>query len=1143
MLSKLATLTAATSASVDDKRRCIWVTQANGAILQIALAGTSTTVQTASSALIGVAGNGRTLGFAAKDGTISQLDPEDASAPLKVVSRSRSAFGQLGLTAATPPTAAVVTQAPPRGGLPPFAGASLTLVKVESGATSSVPVDGLTGVAISDGTVYVARNAGSPLRGEVGTLRGTLFTRIAAGLPPIGRLGLAERGAVLLAAHASGQLSAIRPATGAVQTVSTGSLAGALVEAHGLADGRIAVLTAEALSLIDSMADLTHDPSITPFMDPIFVGSWAEIGFDLGTSGLSKDAVHFEVPDGLEAGFVSCTRNNGVGAPVPLLVVGGRVGPHKVVMVETATAKILATAEFEITDHWTDSDTGPPGFYIADSQFDGASGWGGGPSTPQNLGVHPHTGTWRSLVLMVDTDTARWPADAPTMTANQNSILGHITNGSNFNGQMRSARQYLEENSGFVAGTSGLTLGVRNNRTFGPVNLPGTWTDYFEQTTDDMGMILDARWTSKGGTLQTIILTAIIDRVATTADFTDIDVVIAVVFSPDAAGGPPARFVWPHANAGRTFLCGFNAMTDWRNFGYTFVPLDFAVHGNREMHSTLSHELGHTLDLPDLYNFPIYSADVTARLAFDWDMMAGSRDLLPHFSLSNKMRMGWVPANQLKLYNFRGAGLVAENVTLHASELGTPPAGRFKGIEVRLGDGLNYYVEYRAEQGTQISDDLVVDRRVVITDVTSDSFVTPIARPPILFVHNDLDGDGPLIGTGADFEERDPGTQLDLHVDVVSSAADNAVVRIRYDSNGRPEPGIRPWAGEPDFQSPDIEIRNDRATADPAQYYNMPWAGHANTVVAKIRNNGDLIARGLVVDFFVTEFSAGDGPWLSLGSDTKDVPGGTTVEFMRPWNIDADENRHYCVIVRIRLYQDPANLAIVDQNTYNNEARSNYARFVSASASPSSRVGTDVLLANPFDKSTLVHANIRKTHPLHRVFSSHQWLRVPGKDQRPIQVWDEAMLGTPEWAVATRTPKGELSPSLLWEVPNRVSVTGWARRPFEADCGARTLTGGVGIRVAAGRATTIKVRAQRANYVAGQVVFVDDGTPVTSGGTVLIEVAAAPGRYFTVRADVGSNGVYSKEFQNPLGADVKTVEVHFLGSYAAAPCTTGAVKV
>jgi M6 family metalloprotease-like protein len=165
---------------------------------------------------------------------------------------------------------------------------------------------------------------------------------------------------------------------------------------------------------------------------------------------------------------------------------------------------------------------------------------------------------------------------------------------------------------------------VRNNQTFGPVGLPNVWTDYFEQKKDDDGNVIDDRWSSSGGTVQTIVSRALADSVATLADFSNIDALIIVVSSPDATGPAPARFVWPHATtSAREFLCGPNAMTDRRSFNFVFVPLDFAAHDGRQMHSTLSHELGHTLGLLDLYDFPQYSTDITNRLTTDWEMMAG----------------------------------------------------------------------------------------------------------------------------------------------------------------------------------------------------------------------------------------------------------------------------------------------------------------------------------------------------------------------------------------------------------------------------------------------------------------------------------------------------------------------------------------
>ena len=1145
MLKKLASLRAATAAFVDEARGLVWIAQADGAIRKVSLSGTESGAQSLASAAVGIDGNQRMLLVAQENGAISSMAPDDQIARLKMLKRLKARFGQLALTASDAPTAAVVTHEP-ASVLQLRTSASLTLLRTADKSITSVPISGLTGVAASGKSVFVARNAGFPARGEVGMLRGLEVMRLAAGLPPAGRLGLAEGGAVLLVAHpGSRRISAIRPATGAVKTASLGAIAGDIVEAHGLANGRLIILTTDALVLIGSLADLSRDPAIDPIRDPIFVGSWTELGFDLGTSGLSKDEVHFDVPDGLDAGFVSYTRPDGSADPVPLLVVGGRVGEHKVRLLKTASNTELANAAFEITDHWRDPDSGPPGFYVTNSSFSGDSGWGGGPGTPQNVNTQPHIGTWRSLVLMADTDTARWPTDAATMDANREAIIGHVSDGITFNGDNRSARIYYEENSQFVAASGGtpargLTLSVRDDKAFGPVNLPGAWTDYFKQETDDEGVVTSEKWWSKGGTLQTIISRAISDGVATTADFTDIDVLIVLPFSPDGAGGD--RFVWPHAHRPEEFLCGTDAVADRRTLAWTFVPLDFDAHSTRQMHTTLSHELGHTLGLPDLYDFPEYSDDVTNRLTGGWEMMAGSNNRLSHYTISNKMRMGWIPAEHLKLYNFQGSSAVAQNITLHAAELGDPPAGRFKAIEIRLGDGWNYYVEYRAEQAAQISDDLITDRTVVITDVTSDSYVAPLIRPPILFVRSDTDGDGPLIGTGKDFEEKDPGTQMDLKIEVVSTAADNAVVKVSYGANGKPEPGIRPWEGEPNWQSPDIEVRNDRADADPGTYFNTPWLGHDNKVIAKVRNSGDLLAKGVVVDFFVTEYSSGDGPWVPLGSDARDVGPGQTVEFSAGWNPPADEDKHYCVIVRIPLYQDPGNLAIVDQNIFNNEARSNYTQFVSASASPSTRVGARVLLANPFKRSTLVFADVKKSHPHHRVFTDHQWLRVPGLGQRPIRVWDEALWGTKEWDIVVKGSEKK-RPSLLWKIPNRLSVSGWAARPFDADCGARTLTGGVGIRVDAGRATKVHLREVKKALVTGQVVFVDNGAAVPAGGTMLVEAWTKGGGRYTVTTKVKENGMFACKLRDRSGDEAKAVETHYLGAAGAAPCTSGPVTL
>ena len=180
---------------------------------------------------------------------------------------------------------------------------------------------------------------------------------------------------------------------------------------------------------------------------------------------------------------------------------------------------------------------------------------------------------------------------------------------------------------------------------------------------------------------------------------------------------------------------------------------------------------------------------------------------------------------------------------------------------------------------------------------------------------NDVDGDGPVLSAaGTDYEEDDPTGPAKFQIDLVSSAADSAQVRVRYGGGGRPDPSIRPWPGGDVWKSPDIEIRNAKSDVD-GQWLNVPWAGHTNRVVAKVGNGGNFLAKNVPVNFFVKDFSISGAPEFQIGSDRKDVAPGATVEFETEWTPPANtptDDAHYCVVVRIPLFQDPGNPAIVE---------------------------------------------------------------------------------------------------------------------------------------------------------------------------------------------------------------------------------------
>lgn len=1121
MITTLLTEPGLVGMHVDNVRSLVWLARDDGVVLTTDLAGDATKHQQLPGRPVDIAGSKTVVAAVLDDGTAWTLDPDDPATAATQVAAFAGAPSQIAVSRTGKAVLAAI-------------GGSGQSASIASGSVGPYGLPaGASGITVLSSALASAANhpvtGVSRLHRHGGLWLGTRSVPLAE----LGRAGASADSTVVFGASpATHTVIGWEPATATITTGDAAALPGTVIEAQGLLDGRIVVLTDQVVAIVDSLADLTVNvPATIVPPGPLFVASWVRLDYDLGTTGLSPADVTFAVPDGPEAGIVSHTRENGAAEPSPILVAGGRLGTYKVVMIETATNTELASAEFSVTNDWDDADTGPSRMITGSADdFAGDSGWGGGPSTPQNLGDLTHTGNWNVLVMLVDTSTARWPA--ATLAQSRTDALNHVINGFSVGGTNRSAKLYYDENS-----ANQLTIVARNNATFGPVEMPNGWGSYFTQTVDAMGNVTDARWAPKGSSWQAFLTQAINDGDVTTADLRAVDSVIFIPFSPDANPAAGDRFAWPYGDIGKqSMLLGTNVMTDQGQLACVQAPLDFSVHDGRHAHSTLSHEIGHNLGLLDVYDSSDYSAEVSGRITSNWEMMAGSRNTLPHYSISNKMRMGWVPAAQLKLYNFSGAGGVDENVTLHAAELGSPPAGRVRGIEIRLGDGWNFYVEYRSEQSGFISDDVPTDRRVVLTDVTSENFSPPILRPRILFVPNDPDGDGRIIGVGSDFTATDPGTGFELEVSVVSTDEDNAVVRVRYGSNGRPDLGIAPWDNGPTWQSPDIEVRNARNAADPS-LFNVPWAGRPNTVVAKVHNHGDFPATGARAEIFVTEYSAGDGPWQSLGVVTRNVAAGATEEFTVAWNPSADESKHYCIIVRIAAYEDPGNPAIDDTNIFNQEARSNYTRFISSSASPSTRSGTSVLLSNPYGETTRVTARVRQTNPLHRAFVDHQWLTVEPGAPRPITVLDEALLGTAEWPFVDDDNRRWRK--LLWGVPNLVSVEGWARIPQTDDCIGRVPTGGACLSVQAGRETRTRVLEASPQGVWGEVEFVDDATAVPDHGVVLVEIGGEESSWTVTTQTFG--GKFRTEL--PQREEVRWVIAHYLGAFGAAPSQSDRVEV
>jgi M6 family metalloprotease-like protein len=823
-----------------------------------------------------------------------------------------------------------------------------------------------------------------------------------------------------------------------------------------------------------------HEPT-----EPLFVGSYAKIHVNIqASSGVTMDDLDFVVPAGPKGGLISLSRDTSFDPqnPVIMLLGGHELGTYHLQAIEKSTNDVLDEVEFTLTTKWPNDQAGPSLWVSGNFELPGSRGstWGGGStSEPDHYNVIPALGTTRLAVLLVDTASQRF--DPGEIQAMQNLFQDVAFDGRLVNGERVSTAHYYREVSYSKFDFAG--------QVFGPVELPGDWSDYFG---DDDGPRYN-------------LYQACVTAGDSLIDYSTFDTLVCVAKSVYAQDQTVDRAVWAHADAITAHTAeGTVAL------GTVAMP-DDAIHGHGWLSATLAHELGHTLGLGDIYAWSGHTQEIQDRQLGAWALMA-NQGALPHPVLVHRMKLGWVPMNAIKLYNFQAiGGFVDETVTLHPVENTNPSAGRYSGVEIRISPGWDYYFEYRVAQTGQIGDQgLPTNDRVLGTDVTFvDDIILMHHRKPVMLLANDSDGDGPVLGLGQDYEERDistPNFSTDFRAEVTRIDGTSADLRILYGVESQPDPYIRRWPAPP-YQSPDIEVSNPRSLADPA-WTNVPWLHHPNTLTATVTNGGDMDAPGVWVDFYVKDYTVNgsDGTPILIGSDQQDVPAQQSAEFSTEWMPSAEG--HYCIEARIRLYVTPGPNSVVEVTELNNIAQSNYDRFISASASAHSREIATVEVHNPFNETVRAFLRTAKsTNPLFRTYLEHTWLLLKPGETRDVQVMFEYAFD------ANQPVPGPFEQFI--GIPNDVSIVGTIELPNAEPEQVSAVLGGVTAQIVRGRATEIVEFAYHSEpgtkpHAEGLVRTLDTGDPV-GGGKVILSlrygqavdtrtVAVQPGGWFTVDA-------------------------------------------
>ncbi|HEX2384427.1 MAG TPA: hypothetical protein VHI95_17405, partial [Acidimicrobiales bacterium] len=836
-------------------------------------------------------------------------------------------------------------------------GGKLVAVDLRSG-DSQVLAEGLAGpvgvfLAADGKRIYVSeRDAGRvvsvPTAGGLPTveLNGLLAPRYLTAGPRAGTVLVTQEtgaGGVLSWKLASGEIESLLDLDAGEQPVAAWPIG-----------KRLIVAAASRLRWWDLVAVATLPVQLKVSTTKPFIGEYLRVAVDMGTTGIGFDDLDFSIPDGDAGGLISYARDDESAPNEVMLLVGWQPGMHKLIATDRSTAATVAELEFEITDRWTDSDKSPSRWNVGEmSYFTTGYTWGGGPVGAQNINVLPPGSLRNICIVMVELSDAMYPTGSAFDTARANWADGAV-------GPAPSARTYYEEVS-----HGSFTLSLVENPP-PRVTLSSAWTDNFEPMSAPWPANSFAPIDGQAFAQACVSAAAALTDSSGNAliDFSDVQSLILVIRSQGTAATD--KFFWAQAWGGSFAIPGGTTVP----MAVLGMPDDWAATrgGGRTIDETLSHELGHNLGYPDLYTNadPNYSADVISRDITNYDLMSAEGEL-PHMSIGQKMECGWVAATEVRAFDFSRSTIpLDESVTLVPAEGGPPPTGKFKAIEVRIADGNNYYFEYRRTQSGGVGDQQLsantdtADRAVLGTFMVTQGFTYPIEQPQIIRLEPDVEGEKSFYASGQDYKETDSTSVMavaDFKMSVLSTGPDEAQVRIQYGTNGRPDLYILPWPGGENWQSPDIEVRNARATMDPAHWFNTPWIGHANTVVARSRNRGPVTCRNVKVDIVVKDYTVGGGPEAFLGSATHDVPPESVtpfVEFEVNWIPPNDGHR--CIIARTPLFLDTSvNPTLVELSDSNNMAQSNYTQYIAAAASPARRGIAEVTLNNPFQERALIY--------------------------------------------------------------------------------------------------------------------------------------------------------------------------------------------
>ena len=946
--------------------------------------------------------------------------------------------------------------------------------------------------------------------------------------------------------------------------------------AHGMCSWHSLVFAAAGaeLTVVEWGTDVETMP-IEASLQPLAPGGWLPITVDYDAVGLTADRVEWYWEDNPQdecvsvagAGFDSSDRweHRVLGGPLP--------GERTLVATEKATGQVLATRRFRVLGGWPDTEVGPPQVVSGARQLYAKGGWGGGPAAPQNIRTHPAPEEYRIAVAVFRCKSSASAISEPGPAADRRDELTQHVVGTVGDSVDRWFREvsYADTPNGAGPAPKGTRIRLLKDAVIGPIDVPYAFGELFTpgDAADEYGS-WDPRpdtWDRLGGTFSTFVLDDPVELPGG-APRPVMQMADAVVFTilpgsdepVDVAGTTVgALWTWAFASDAQVYWKPSDGSTTFTRKPATCMPAAISAGhpspwAEKEYVTTMVHELGHTLGMPDLYEKPGFPAEIGGRYVGSWEMMA-TDVTMPHLSLPHRMRLGWIDPSWVEVCDFSKNPATRE-VTLQALETlsrSGPGAGRKAGIEIRLRDGWNYYFEHRRDQPGQIGDQMLPADAVLGTDVFQ-AKADDMARPLILLLPNDVDGDGPVLEVAtSDYEESDvtnPDRMNDFRLTRIlpplGATPDDVRVRVEYLGAHRAELQLRPARGNGEWKSPDIGVTGPSGT-------DVVVKGQKHRIRMTVRNAGTKAADRVTLRVGWLPFTTTPGAWTALPPPPAQPIGAKSsavfeVEWTVPQSVtvpDATgtpiEAEHFCVRVDVDRYVDPLDPTGDEIVVHNNWAQSNFGTAVTGQSSPSSREGTAVVAANPFPTRALQRHVVEQTGEEFRLFLDEGWRVVDAGATTATRLAFESFAGDPrrgrDYAERFEQSGGE-------GIASDVSVRTFLLPEGRHDAGVPGF--GAGLWLRAGWRTRFAEVGANGEVVFGALVYEKDGyiEPVTFGEVrVVAHPEERPDEVAWLDGGVDQEGRFfvpvTREVFEGARAERWVFEVFFFSTYQYAPSRSG----